>query len=387
MQAGSGSAGRATVDQPFQGGSNWRFMRFIADTSCLRQRWPDIFLAIVSVLLVGCHSKDLPRKPSLQLTRVPLANPGGPEQLDYIEGRVSDVRPDQQIVLYAHSGIWYIQPFANRPFTKIQDASTWKHWTHLGTEYAALLVEPGYHPESKIETLPKEGNGVVAVVSATGKAVAPIISKVLHFSGYEWMVRAAASDRGGETNSYDPANAWVDQKGYLHLQMAVRDGRWSCANVRLTHSLRYGTYRFVVQGSADLQPSAVLGIYTLDEGKPDETRSELNIELSRWGEPGKKNAQYVVQPYYVPENISRFIVPSGVFTPKFRWQPVPPSSHTTRRPVQAGRSKSIAQHGVTSGVPTAAAETVHIELYEFHHSRNISQRPAEVVIEKFEYLP
>jgi len=26
-------------------------------------------------------------------------------------------------------------------------------------------------------------------------------------------------------------------------------------------------------------------------------------------------------------------------------------------------------------------------LYEFHHSRNISQLPAEVVIEKFEYLP
>jgi hypothetical protein len=363
-------------------------MRFIVDTSCLKRRWPDIFLLLFGVLLVGCHSKNLaPRKPSVQLTRVPSANPGGPEQLDYIEGRATDTRPDQQIVLYAHSGIWWVQPFANRPFTKIQDNSTWKNSTHLGTEYAALLVEPGYHPESKIEALPKEGNGVVAVATAVGKAAAPIVSKMLHFSGYDWIVRAAASDRGGETNSYDPANAWVDQKGYLHLQMALRDGRWSCANVALTRSLGYGTYRFVVQDSADLQPSAVLGIYTLDEGKSDEIRNELNIELSRWGEPGKKNAQYVVQPYYVPENISRFMVPAGVLTHTLHWQPGIASFKTTRGPVVGTESKSISEHAFTAGVPTPAAETVHIELYEFHHSKNISQRPAEVVIEKFEYLP
>jgi hypothetical protein len=363
-------------------------MRFIADTSYLRQRRPDIVLVLVSVLLIGCHSKNLPPpKPSLQMTRVPLANPGGPEQLDYIEGRATDTRPDQQIVLYAHSGIWYIQPFANRPFTKIQADSTWKNSTHLGTEYAALLIEPGYRPESKIETLPKEGNGVVAVVSATGKAAAPIVSKVLHFSGYDWIVRSAASDRGGETNSYDPANAWVDQRGYLHLRMAEHDGRWSCANVRLTRSLGYGTYRFVVQDSADLQPSAVLGIFTLDEGKPDEIRSELDIELSSWGEPGKKNGQYVVQPYYVPENISRFMVPAGLVTHTLRWQPGVASFKTTRGPVVVGGSKSVSEHIFSSGVPTPAAETVHIELYEFHHSKKISQRHAEVVIEKFEYLP
>jgi hypothetical protein len=362
-------------------------MRFIADISYIRKSRPEIFLLLASVLLFGCHSKNSPRKPTLQMTRVPLASPGGPEQLDYIEGRATDAGPGQQIVLYAHSGLWYIQPFVNRPFTKIQADSTWKNSTHLGTEYAALLVEPGYHPESKIETLPKEGNGVVAVVTATGKAAAPIISKVLHFSGYDWIVRAAASDRGGETNSYDPANAWIDQKGNLHLQMAVCNGQWSCANVRLTRSLGYGTYRFVVQDSADLQPSAVLGIFTLDEGKPDEIRNELDIELSRWGDPSKKNAQYVVQPYYVPENISRFMVPAGVLTHTLRWQPGVASFKTTRGSVVVSGSKSISEHVFTSGVPTPAAETVHIELYEFHHSKNISQSPAEVVVDKFEYLP
>jgi hypothetical protein len=54
--------------------------------------------------------------------------------------------------------------------------------------------------------------------------------------------------------------------------------------------------------------------------------------------------------------------------------------------VDAG-AKNIGEHVFTSGIPTPAGETVHIELYEFHHSKNISQLPAEVVIEKFEYLP
>src|SRR5260370_3860717 len=362
-------------------------MRSIADTSCLRQRWPDIFLVLVGVLVIGCHSKDLPRKPSLQLTHVPSANPGGPEQLDYIEGRATDARPGQQIVLYAHSGVWWIEPFANRPCTKIQADSTWKNSKHLGTEYAALLVEPGYHPESKMATLPKEGNGVVAVVTATGKATAPIVLKVLHFSGYDWIVRTAGSDRGGEPNSYDPANAWIDPKGYLHLRMALRDGRWSCAEVNLTRSLGFGTYRFVVQDSAHLGPSAVLGMFTWDEAGADDARSELDIELSRWGSPGGKNAQYVVQPFYVPENVTRFTVPSGVLTHILRVERDTESFKTIRVSLGGLGSKTISEHVFTSGVPTPGAETVHIGLYDFHHSKSILQLPAEVVIERFEYLP
>jgi hypothetical protein len=363
-------------------------MRVFADTPSLASRRLDIVLILVSVLLLGCHSKNLQRKPSLQVTRIPSANPGGPEQLDYIEGQTTNAGSGQQIVLYAQSGgVWWIQPFKNRPFTKVQGDSTWKNSTHLGTEYAALLVEPGYHPESKVATLPREGNGVIAVVSVKGSTVSPIVTKVIHFSGYDWVVRAAGSDRGGETNSYDPENAWLDKKGYLHLRMAIRDGQWFCADVRLTRSLGYGTYRFVVQDGSQLGPSAVLGMFTWDEGRADETRAELDIELSRWGNSGSKNAQYVVQPYYVPENVFRFVAPTGVLTHMFRWEAGVASFKTIRGSELGAGSKSVSEHVFTSGIPTPAAESVHIELYDFHHSKSSSQRPAEVVIEKFEYLP
>lgn len=339
-------------------------------------------------LLPGCHGGIGPRQPSVQITRVPPADPGGPLHLDYIEGRAIGAVSGQQVVIYAHSGAWWVQPYKKDPFTRIQSDSAWKNSTHLGTEYAALLVEPGYQPAAKLAALPITGNGVVAVATAEGvPSATPIVSKVIHFSGYDWRVRTEGSDRGGEANSYDAANAWTDDKGYLHLRMALVDGKWSCAEVALTRSLGIGTYRFVVQDSAHLGPSAVVGLFTFDDNAGDESRNELDIELSRWGLPTSKNAQYVVQPYYVPENVSRFSVPPGVFTHILRWEPGTASFKTMPGSGAGAGSKSIAEHVFTTGIPAAASETVHIDLYDFHHARSSLQIPAEVVIEKFEYLP
>jgi hypothetical protein len=344
-------------------------------------------LVMVSVLLAGCNSRRVPPKPTVQITQVPAANPGGPVELDFIEGRASGVKPGQQIVLYARSDIWWIQPFANQPFTKIQPDSTWRNSTHLGTDYAAVLVEPGFHPAAKLTTLPAEGNGVVAIATSKGKPVAPIVSKVIHFSGYDWRARNAASDRGGQPNSYDPSNVWTDKNGYLHLRMEEHDGVWTCAEVSLTRSLGYGSYIFVVQDIGHFGPSSALGLYTNDDFRTDEVRSELDIELSRWGIADNKNAQYVVQPFYVPENVFRFMAPSGVLTYMLRWEPGRASFKTVRGSVIGPGAATISEHIFTSGVPTPAKETAHMGLYSYRHSKNSSQQPVEVVIEKFEFLP
>ena len=352
-----------------------------------RLRQFGLFVLAAALLLSGCHSADSPRRPVIEITHVPAASAGGPESLDRIEGRVRGSKPVEQVVLYAHAGAWWIQPFINQEFTKIHPDGTWKNTTHLGTEYAALLVQPGYQPAAKITSLPKEGNGVVAVVTAQGKPGSPIIHKVVHFSGYDWNVRTAGSDRGGEPNAYDPANAWTDERGYLHLRMALRNGKWSCAEINLTRSLGYGTYRFVVQDSSHLGPSAVLGMYTWDEVNSANFRNELDIELSRWGNPSSKNAQYVVQPFFVPENVVRFTIPPGVLTHSFRWDPGRATFRTTRGLIPGSTTSPIGEHIFTSAIPTAGTETVHIALYDFHHSRSTEQQPAEVVIEKFEFLP
>ncbi len=307
--------------------------------------------------------------------------------MDTIEGHVIKAKPGQQIVVYANDGAWWIQPFSSQPFTTIQSDGRWKSFTHLGSEYAALLVEPGFRPQQKLDALPTEGNGVDAVVSVKGSSAEPVPLKVLHFSRYNWTVRAGPTDRGGELNAYDSANAWTDDKGSLHLRMGERDGRWSCAEVSLTRSLGYGTYRFVVQDSAHLGSSGVLGMFTVDERLGEGTRVELDMEMSQWGHPGGKNAQYVVQPYYVPVNIARFSVPPGVLTHVLRWEPGSAAFETIQGSVAGSAARSISSHVFTSGIPIPAAETVHIDLYDFFHSKSGLQRPVEIVIEKFEYLP
>ena len=367
----------------------WVKMKFSSGASSRRFRGPHLILILAGILIAGCHSQKLQPKPSIEISRVPPALPGGPERMNDIEGKVVGGRPGEQIVLYARNGIWWVQPFWIQPLTAIQSDGTWKASTHLGSDYAVLLVEPGYHAPAKIAQLPTEGNGVVAIAAFKGRAATQSDLSEIHFSGYDWIARSAPSDRGGEKNVYDPANVWTDEKGNLHLRMGERNGVWSCAEVSLVRSLGYGTYRFVVKDSAHLSESGVLGIFTLDERLSEDSRIEMDVELSQWGKPGSKNAQYVVQPYYIPENISRFEVPAGEATHVLRWE-TGVASFKTVRGSMAGTgagTRSIAEHVFTSGIPAAAGETVHIDLYDFYHSKGKSRGPAEVVIEKFEYLP
>ena len=125
-------------------------------------------VCLLVLLLSGCAtSSDV--HPSIEITDIPPEDKGGVTQLDSIRGRVNGARGDQRVVLYARSEAWYVQPWADQPFTKIAPDSTWANETHLGTEYAALLVEPGYVPPSVTITLPTPGNGVVAVAVVAGR--------------------------------------------------------------------------------------------------------------------------------------------------------------------------------------------------------------------------
>src|ERR1700749_1857434 len=94
-----------------------------------------LLLLFACLLCGGCRSQQ---SASIEFTTIPFAEEGGTQRLDPIEGRVNGARPGQFIVLYARSGAWYVQPYADQQFTTIQPDSTWKNTTHLGTEYAAL---------------------------------------------------------------------------------------------------------------------------------------------------------------------------------------------------------------------------------------------------------
>ena len=330
-------------------------------------------------------------KPSIEFTKIPVAAVGGLDNMDTVEGRVIGVRPEQRIVLYAKSGgRWWIQPFARDPlFTKIQGDSKWKNVTHLGEEYAALLVDPSYSPSQTTDVGPATGGAVVAVTVVKGQTADPSSPpKMLHFSGYDWLVRDLLSYRGGSMNSFDPANAWTDEHGALHLRVRKNQDGWSCAEVRLTRSLGYGTYLFVVRDISHLEPSAVLSLFTWDGMVgTDENRQELDIEMSRWGVPKDENAQYVVQPYYIPTNVVRFNVPGGVLTHAFRWEPGQVTFTTYAGAQVTGRARPLNQHVFAARVPAPGGEAARINLYVVGWGKVPLQRENEIVVEKFKYYP
>jgi hypothetical protein len=347
-----------------------------------------VALFLVAGAAPACRSERAPAGPAIELVRVPEADEGGPDRMAPIAGRVSGHRPGQQVVLYARSGPWWVQPMADQPFTAVGADSRFETTTHLGTDYAALLVEPEYKPAPRIDELPSVGRGVVAVTLARGVAPAePRSAPMLQFAGYEWRVRDRPSERGGWTNRYDPANAWTDRSGALHLRIAPSAEGWTSAEVILTQSLGYGTYSFGVRDVSHLPPPVVLGLFTWDDLAGDHRFREMDVEFSRWGDPGNANAQFVVQPYFVPANVSRFDAPAGPLTHFLRWEVGRASFRTVRGARSGANARAVAEHTFTSGVPLPGNETIRINLYVFGHPPATLPLPIEVVVESFEYLP
>jgi hypothetical protein len=343
-------------------------------------------LTLFGLFAIACQVQNRQGPPSIEFTTVPEAAAGGSERMARIAGRVSGAGPGQQLVLYAKSGVWWVQPLTNEPFTKLAADSTWENSIHLGTEYAALLVDRDFRPIATIDALPQRGGSVLAVASVKGTGdYADQPPRELTFSGYEWEVRQIPSDRGGP-NDYDRSNAWTDGDGFLHLRMAKRDNRWTSAEVILTRSLGYGTYVFTVRDISSLDPAAAFGMLTWDEEGQDQNHRELDIEISQWGDRTIPNAQYVLQPYYVPANVARFSAPHGPLTHSFRWEPGRAAFRTTRPKSTAG-TDIVAQHEFTSGVPTPGSERVRMNLYYFRYSPEPPRADVEVVIERFQYLP
>jgi signal transduction histidine kinase len=129
---------------------------------------PVLFAALV-VLCLYMSTCDTQNHPSVKITRVPLAAEGGPVRFDTIEGYVTGNEPGQRIVIYARYGPWWVQPLTEQPFTEINSDLTWKNSTHLGTEYAALLVDSSYHPPAILGSIPPTGGGVAAIAVRRGE--------------------------------------------------------------------------------------------------------------------------------------------------------------------------------------------------------------------------
>lgn len=205
------------------------------------------------VMLAGSRTQTMAAGPTIEFTRVPPAEEGGTERMGTIGGRVTGVRAGQRIVLYARSGDWYVQPFTNQPFTPIQADSTWRSSTHLGTEYAALLVDAAYRPPAKAPALP--GIGEVAAV-----AVAPGTPRWWRTRWFQIACLGAAVLAGFGLHRHR-----VQQ---LARELDARSAERVAERTRIAQEL----YDTLLQGFLSASMQLHLAVDHMPEGSPDRAR-------------------------------------------------------------------------------------------------------------------
>lgn len=297
--------------------------------------------------------------------------------------------PDSRLFSMRKAVAGGVQPLVTHPFTKLSAQASvmkWTNATHLGTEYAALLVEPGYHPPPALDDLPKPDtspNGTVVAMARTRGAASPP-SKIIEFSGYQWRLRDAPSSRGGGSNNYSPENIWTDAAGALHMKISRAGDDWACAEISLTRSLGYGTYEVIVSGASKLHEADIFTMFTWDYARPDENNGEMDMEYRHW--PGRKeNFQYIVPPHYAGQNAVRAFMPPTTLMHSLRWEPGRAAFRTVRAADPSGRV--VAEDIFTSSVPVHGIESFRMCLYINRYRKLPFEEGSEVVIEKFEYLP
>ncbi len=344
-------------------------------------------LAGFSLLCGGCRTRPLVQGPSISFDQVPPFGSGGKGGTGVLRGRVTGAHAGQHIVLYAlGAGTWWVQPISLHPYTDIAPDGTWISSTHLGTSYAAVLVNPGFVPSNQLDVLPPEG-GQVAALKTVAPSTGTMPAKGLHFSNYDWDVRQIGSDRNGFPHSYTPDNASVDSRGFLHLAISRGPDGWDCSEVALSRSLGYGSYSFTVADVSKLDPAAVLSMFTWDESATDQDRHEVDFVVSRWGNAKGTNAEYIVQPFFRPSNTYHYVVPAGPSTYVFRWEPTKITFSTFRGAGTGVKSMPVATHTFTADVPAPGAESVHINLCTFDYTPTPQQQPADLVVQRFLFLP
>jgi hypothetical protein len=337
-----------------------------------------------------------PCMPRIEFTYVPPY--GG---FDDLVGRVYCVDPaDFKIAVYIKvQGTWWTKPYWAAPLTPIQPDGTWETDIttggndQLATWIAAFLLPNGYDPDQMggQTDLPDHlfHDSVANLVVER-----PAVYRFVEFSGHIWAVKASVSplDPGPCRYSDDEQDVWVDEQGRLHLTLHYRDGQWYCTEVFATDTMGYGTYTYQTASRVDLlDQNVVLGLFTWDDTVPVPPYygRELDVEWSRWADPGGPNAQFVIQPWGAQDHRHQFYATllGDDSEHTFVWAEgradfASYQGHTW--PPNPGDLIEAWSHE-DSDVPAPGQGSARMNLWLFNGTPPSDGQPVEVIIESFSY--
>jgi hypothetical protein len=177
--------------------------------------------------------------PTLRIASAPPACCAG-AWAGTLAGTIANADPTAtRIVVYAHTDIWYVQPYAGCCRPLVEPGAG-------GDVYAALLVDAGWTPPATCSSLPQGAAVLACSDSQTGLRRIEFASRTLGRERGQPLVAA-----GPGPNYWGGANdqVWVDAAGGLHLRVSAHDGRWEAAEVYSEGYVGYGRIRFHGRGA------------------------------------------------------------------------------------------------------------------------------------------
>src|SRR5436305_12200448 len=85
-------------------------------------------------------------------------------------------------------------------------------------------------------------------------------AQTIRWAGHTWKVTSGGMAGIAPGN---PANVDLNPDGYLHLQIANREGKWTAAELFMTDNMGFGTYQWGIQVDVcDVDQTMVLGRFS-----------------------------------------------------------------------------------------------------------------------------
>ncbi len=208
--------------------------------------------------------------------------------------------------------------------------------------------------------------------------------RILDFGGLSWTVRRTAGPSAPGPNHFRDSEDQVrtDEAGRLVLSVRKRGEIWTACEIIARRATGYGTYRFDVDGGArGLDPGIVFGFFTWDPN-PGFHNREIDIELSRWGDPEGPDGWFTVQPYERPGNQESFrLPPASVYRLEMRWTPESVSFECR------ADGREVRAWTFRGEVPDPGKTRIRFNLWLFRGSPPAGPGPYEVVVTGFSFVP
>ena len=354
------------------------------------------WLAIFFAALVSAGAAPAP---SILITNLPSYGSGS-----LLSGLVLNANTTTNAVavfIYVPGYGWVTKPTCAQPLTPILPDGSWVANVATGgagdltaTRFAALLVGTNFNQACVLGLANLPADTYARAIAKTVVTRPSPGVRFLSFSGYDWSVKASPGTVGPGPNYFSDAtnNVWIDTNGWLHLRITHRSNAWQCAEIVSARSFGHGNYRFELNSVADnLNPNVTLGLFTYSDD-PAYTNREIDVECSRWQNAADtNNSQFVVQPYYLANQLVRYRVPPGLAnsTHLFVWETNRISWQSRTGAYSAAATNLISSYVFSNAanVPQSGDEAVHLNLWLINGSPPTDNNEVEVIIKSFNFVP